>query len=110
MNYATIPELLNGLEIPYAYYQFPEGTATEPPFICFYYPDQSGFYADNKTYAKRVSVNIELYTKDKNFELEQRLEDLLDSNEIGYRKYESYIDSEKLYMQTYESEVFINGK
>lgn len=109
MTYQDISNLIAGLNIPYAYYQFPEGTEVAPPFICFYYSEQQGLYADNINYAKPVNLVIELYTKTKNFQLEAQLEQALNDVEIPYRRYESYIDSEKLFMQTYESEVFING-
>lgn len=109
MTFEQIPMIIAQMNIPYAYYQFPEGTDTAPPFICFYYQEQRGFYADNTNYAKPVLLVIELYTKNKDFQLENQLEELLNANEIPFAKYESYIDSEKMFMQTYESEVFING-
>lgn len=109
MTYKQISQIIAQMNIPYAYYQFPEGTAIAPPFICFYFDEQRGFYADNINYAKPVHLVIELYTKNKDFQLEAQLEELLSANEIAYSRYESYIDSEKMFMQTYESEVFING-
>lgn len=109
MTYEEVSNLIAQVGIPYAYYQFPEGTAQPTPFICFYYPGLDGFHADNGYYAKLVSLNIELYTDEKDFELEARLESILDEHEMPYRKLESYIDSEKMLMQTYESEVYING-
>lgn len=109
MTYQEINNLIASIGIPYAYYQFPEGTEIAPPFICFYYDEQRGFAADNINYAKPVGLVIELYTKVKDFQLEARIEEALNNNEIVYARLESYIDSEKLFMQTYESEVYING-
>lgn len=109
MTYQEISEMIKGIGVPYAYYQFPEGTGQAPPFICFYYSEQRGFYADNINYAKPVNLIVELYTKNKDFALESLVENTLNENEIPYAKLESYIDSEKLFMQTYESEVYING-
>lgn len=109
MTYQEINQIIAQMNIPYAYYQFSKDTAQPCPFICFYFDEQRGFYADNINYAKPVHLVIELYTKNKDFQLEAQLEELLSANEIAYSRYESYIDSEKMFMQTYESEVFING-
>lgn len=58
--------------------------------------------ADNKTYHKISSVDIELYTDFKDFEAEQKLENLLDLYEIPWNSYEAYIESEKMYQKLYE--------
>ena len=109
MTYEGISNLIASIGIPYAYYQFPEGTETPPPFICFFYGGQNGFVADNINYAKPVALVIELYTDNKDFQLEAQIEKALNDNEIVFQRNESYIDSEKLFLQTYESEVFIDG-
>lgn len=95
--------------IPYAYYQFEEGTAKPCPFICFYYSNNDDVIADNENYVKVWNLVIELYTNYKDFTLERTLEGILNTHEIVYSKNESYIDSEKMLMQVYESEVIING-
>ena len=109
VTYTKIAEMISSLDIPYAYYQFPEGTAQPTPFICFYYSNERGVKADNVNYAEIVNLTIELYTDNKRFDLEQRINDLLTENEISFSKYESYIDTEKMLMQTYEMEVILNG-
>lgn len=108
-TYQSISQMIHSLGIPYAYYQFPEGTEQKTPFICFYFSDTDGVYADNSVYSKRATLVIELYTDDKRFDLEEQIETLLNNNELPYKRYESYIDSEQMLMQTYESEVYING-
>ena len=109
MTYQEVNEIIAQAGIPYAYYQFPEGTEQAPPFICFYFPNQIGFAADNTNFAKPINLVIELYTQNKDFQLEAQIETLLNSNGLVYARTESYIDSEKLFLQTYESEVLING-
>ena len=108
-TYTNINTMIQSLGIPYAYYQFPEGTAQPTPFICFYYSDTDGAFADNIVYSRLTTLVIELYTDDKRFDLEQQIEQLLNDNELPFRRYESYIDSEQMLMQTYETEVYING-
>lgn len=109
MTYESINTMIESIGVEYAYYQFPEGTAVSPPFICFYYPERDDFYADNSNYAKIERLIIELYTKEKDFDIEAQIEVALTENEIPYVRYESYIDTEQLIMNTFESEVFING-
>ena len=45
----------------------------------------------------------------KNFAAEEKVERVLDANEIVYEKYEEYIDTEKLFEQVYTFEVLLEG-
>lgn len=109
VTYKGIDDMIASLEIPYAYYQFPKGTAQPTPFVCFYFSDQSGLLADNINYVRIVRLVIELYTDDKRFDLENAIHNLLTENEIPYQQYESYIDTEQMLLNTYEMEVYLNG-
>ena len=109
MKLTEIDSMIESIGLPYAYYQFP-GTQ-EPPFICFYYPGRDDFVADNSNYAPITELVIELYTNNKDFTAEGAVESALEAAEIVYEKDESYIDTEKLYMITYTTEVLItNGE
>lgn len=109
MTYQEIAQMLDGLGVPYAYYQFAENTGQEPPFICFYYPGIDDLYADNSNYQRITQLVIEVYTDNKDFALESRVESALYDAGLTYNKTETYIDEERLYMVTYESEVTIHG-
>jgi hypothetical protein len=52
---------------------------------------------------------IELYTKEKDFALEDRLEGILTAADMAYHKDEDYIGDEELYMTTYTTEVFLDA-
>lgn len=95
--------------VPVAYFQFPEDNAPPPPFITYYYSSDNDFKADDTNYTLIRDLNIELYTDNKDFTLEKAVEDALTSNGLVYSKSEDYIESEKLYMITFETEVIING-
>lgn len=110
MTYKEIAELIDGIGYPYAYYQFEKETAKEPPFICFYYPGRDDFLADDTNYAQITELIIELYTDNKDFAAEAAVESALEAAEIVYEKDETYIDSERMYMITYTTEVLINGQ
>lgn len=110
MTYKEIAELVDGIGYPYAYYQFEKETAKEPPFICFYYPGRDDMLADDTNYAQITELVIELYTDNKDFAAEAAVESALEAAEIVYEKDETYIDSERMYMITYTTEVLINGQ
>lgn len=88
--------------IPFAYDHFAEGESPDPPFICYLLPGSDNFSADGRVYFKINEVRIELYTDSKDLSVEQKLEDVLDAHEIFYNKFETWIDSEKLYEVLYQ--------
>lgn len=92
-----------------AYYQWPVRQAPEPPYVLFYYPNRDDFYADGKIYNKIASLNIEFYSAYKDFVGEEKIEAVLDKYDLNYTKNESYIDSEKMFLILYETEVLIDG-
>lgn len=107
MTYQEIDNLISSVGIPYAYYQFNKDTVKPTPFICFYFSGDNDFKADNTNFQKIRTLVIELYTDEKDFALENTVEDILDANEFAYAKIESYIDSEKMMMVTYTTDVII---
>ena len=109
MTYKEISQMIKKVGVPYAYYQFPEGTGQEPPFICLYYPNNNDFVADGENYVKVVQLVIELYTDNKDFSLEATLEAVLTEHGLVYTREETYIDSERMYLQTYYTEEIINA-
>lgn len=114
MTYKEIATMIAGIGYPYAYYQFTQATAKEPPFICFYYPGRDDFLADDTNYQHITELVIELYisfSDNKDFTAEAAVESALEAAGLVYEKDESYIDSERMYMVTYTTEVLItNGE
>lgn len=109
MSYETLNEMLESIGIGYSYYAFTKETAIPPPYICFYYPDIDDLYADNSNYQRIVLLRIELYTAEKDFASEQKVEDALANYGLTYDKTELYIESQNQFEIVYESEVVING-
>ena len=105
MTHEEVMEMLSELNIPYAYDHFAEGEAPEPPFICFLFPGSDNFSADNVVYAAFEELHIELYTDEKDPELEEQVEDLLAEYELYWQKTEVWIESEKLYEVLYRMTV-----
>lgn len=123
MTYKEVYQIISGIVltpasgqtpatyIPTAYLQFPEDdpNTPPPPFICYYYTGDNDLKADNQNYQKIRQLTVELYCDSKNFTLESAVESALSSHGFVYTKYEEYIDSEKMYMTTYETEVIITN-
>lgn len=108
MTRQEVAQMINEMGLPYAYYQFPHGTEQAPPFVCFFYSQSDDVYADDTNYRKIAQLNIELYTREKDFNKESTLEEILNNHGLTYHKYESYIDSERMWQVAYETQVFID--
>lgn len=101
MTYQEIAAMVASIDLPFSYYQFDNDTAVAPPFVVFYYPESDDFVADGSNYQDIRRLTIELYTDQKDFALEKRIQDILKSNGLVYEMTESYIDSELLFMITF---------
>lgn len=110
MTYKEINTMIRSIGLPYAYFQFPKNTGQAPPFILFFYSQQDDLFADDTNYQKIVKLNIELYTKEKDFAREEAVENVLQSCGFSYYKEENYIDTEQMFQIAYEMEVIINAE
>ena len=109
MTLQEVDNMVKSIGLPYAYFQFPEGTGQAPPFICFFYTNSDDLFADNSNYQDIRRLNIELYTSTKDFALEKTIEDTLKLNGFTYYREENFIETEKIWQIAYEMEVMING-
>ena len=105
MSHEEVIAMLSELDIPFAYDHFAEGESPEPPFICFLFPGSDNFSADNVVYAAFEELHIELYTDEKDPELEVSVESVLSEHELFWQKTEVWIESEKLYEVLYRMTV-----
>lgn len=108
MTLQEVDNMVKSIGLPYAYFQFPEGTRQAPPFICFFYNDSDDLFADDSNYQDIRPLNIELYTSTKDFALEKTIEDTLKLNGFSYYREENFIETEKIWQIAYEMEVMIN--
>lgn len=94
-------EIIRDIGLPNAYHHFAEGESPKPPFLVYLLSSSNNFSADGKVYFKVNEVHMELYTDYKNPQLEKKIEAVLDEYGIFYNKFESYIESERLYEVLY---------
>ena len=98
-------ELMAEIDTPSAYDHFAEGESPDPPFITYLLPGSDNFAADGKVFFRITEVHIELYTDEKNPEVERQVEAVLDRHGIFYDKTEVWIETEKLYEVLYSFEM-----
>lgn len=110
MTREEVVAMIDSIGLPWAYYQFTNDTAQEPPFICWFFARDTDVKADNENYCDKEVLAIELYTKIRDFDQEKAVEAVLKANGFCYSKEPNYIDSEKIWQVAYEMEVLINGE
>lgn len=108
MTYKDVKTLLATTDLPVVYYQWPDGKAPDPPYIVFYFPGDNDFVGDNSNYQRIRELTVELYTDQKDFALEETVEEVL--SKLVYSRYETYIDDERMFMVTYETEIIITDE
>lgn len=107
MTFQQVASMVSEIGVPTAYYQFPEGTEQSCPFVCFFFTGSDDLAADNKNYQRIRPLAIELYTDNKDFALEQTVEGILNQHGLVYSREESYIDSERMNMVVYTTDIII---
>ena len=107
MSLEELKEILKASGLPVAYRAFKVGSAPPLPFICFLVSNSDNFGADGIVYQSVKQVTVELYTAYKDPETEGKLEAALSGSGIYWESFETYIESDKAYLITYEFEVVI---
>ena len=95
--------LLEKSGLPVAYREFPKNDAPELPFICYNETGTNNFPADGIVYHVTNQIDVELYTKIKDLEVEDKVEKALSS--FFWNKTETYLDDEMCFQIVYELEV-----
>lgn len=105
MTLTELKSILGATGYPVAYSHFiatTDNPLPNPPYITYLVAYSSNFFADGKVYKKIDNVQIELYTTKKDLVAENKLETILDNNEIPYESTETFIESEQLFQKIYE--------
>ena len=108
MTYQEVAALLSSIGLPTAYDHFEVGNAADPPFICFYFEGSNDLAADNTNFQRIRPLTVELYTDNKDFALEERVEAALNGAGLVYSRSETYIDSERMHEVVYTTDIIIS--
>ena len=75
MTKDQIEQMLGEMGIPFRYHHFTQKEMQDIPLpiVVWLTPGTDNFFADGKTYKKITKLDIELYTDDKDWELEKKL-------------------------------------
>lgn len=107
MRISEFRQLLGQFEtygIPITYYSYPDRHAPELPYAVYYFPDTRPEAADNNNWSEVSTINIEVYTREKDFLLEHTVAGILDLYGLVYTKTEAYINSEHMFQVLYQME------
>lgn len=93
-------ELFSSIGIPIGYMVNPRpGTV---PFMVYYGNGSDNLNADNTVYDSKQHWILELYTQKKDIDLEDRIEKIMNENEIVWEKgTETYINDDKVFLIPY---------
>lgn len=103
MTYQELEQLLAPLGVPFTFHHW-----EKPPQMPYgvYFDDRSrNFAADGAVYFSANHFNIELYVRQRDPELEGRLEDILTGAGLYWEKDAVWIDAIRAYQIAYEIEV-----
>jgi hypothetical protein len=103
MTQAELYQALKSIGFPVAYGSFTNPVT--PPFITYQFAYTSDLIADNINYVPIENFQVELYTTKKDLVAEQKVQDKLKELGLPYRKFETWLDEEKMFQILYEIQI-----
>lgn len=103
MTQAELYQALKSVGYPVAYGSF--SSSVTPPFIVYQFAYSSDMIADNHNYVDIGNFQVELYTAKKDLAAEKKVQDKLKELGLPYRKFETYLDEEKIFQILYEIQI-----
>lgn len=91
-----------GFENKVAYYQWPINEAPALPFVCFFEQQAYTFPADNVAYYMRPHYSVELYTKNRDPQIEALFEAAFTAAGIYFTKETEYLDDENCQVTVFQ--------
>lgn len=111
MTRAQIAAMIADIGLPNAFGHFDDDDGERPqgpPYIYFSYEARSDFHADGINYAKIALLTIELCTAEPGFDAQNAIEATLTAAELTFEKPDQeYLDTERIYITTYQTEVLL---
>lgn len=107
MTREQIVEFLTELGIEYRYHHFTqkELQTIELPVIVWDINEKNNFFADGIVYHKTKVLNIKVYTQDRDWDLEEKIETMLTERGITWNYASDWLQKEEIWETVYEMEV-----
>lgn len=102
MTHIELAQRLQETGLPIAYRKF--NKPPSPPYLTYLFAYASDIKADNQNYVPISNFQVELYTKEKDLDIENLVEDKLRTIS-PYGKHEEYLESEKFYQVVYTVQI-----
>jgi hypothetical protein len=95
MTQAELYQALKSIGFLVAYGSF--SSPVTPPFIVYQFAYSNDMMADNVNYVAIDDFQVELYTEKKDLAAEKKVQDKLRKLGLPYRKFDTYLDEEKVF-------------
>lgn len=105
MTIQELKTILDRTGVSFAYRKWKAGEVPLLPYGVYYAGPNSPFAADGVVYFSSQQYSLELYSRDKDPELEARVEAVLTEAGIFFEKDEEYLENEHMNEIIYEIEV-----
>lgn len=106
MTLQMIANIIESFGVPFRMDHFDDAPAC--PYCVYYFPNTDDFFADSKNYIHISPLHIEVFTDEIDLSLESTISSILSENNIPHYISRDFLNDEKIYQITFESEVLIN--
>lgn len=110
MKISDIKTILAETDLPVTYLQWPEEGVPELPYLVWLLPSSDNFGADDKVYKRIETLQVELYSAQRDFAKEAAVEAVLDKYDLFWDKESLWVDSESMNETIYTAEVYIEAE
>lgn len=103
-----LKKALDAVGIPVAYSHYEEAHAF--PYIVYEQTRSDGYYADNINFMEIATIQIDLYSRQKDPQLERKVRKAITSLELPFTTIETIVQGEDCYAVSYFVETFLKAE
>lgn len=105
MAHKLVAQCLKAFGLPFTLQAFPIGGAPKPPFICYKATSYGEVFTDDALYINAPKYAVELYEREADMALEDKLYDHLTAQFGGVERTEAWMESESARVVVYTFQV-----
>ena len=110
MTREAIRDMIAGIGLPYAYYQWHDDDPDRPdgpPFVCFFYEASDDLFADGENYAHVDRLIVEHYADEPDLETDDVIGAALNAHGLTYQWAREFVPDQRMWRTTFEAGVNI---